>query len=372
MPIIRKKLTPADVYPETIRYNPSGDQVEVLIDGVWTPAPDSDPRRQTTLPPRITADPACDGAQSVADALENQIAQILTAIDNGSTAFTIVGIILSIFSFGVFAIFVSIALAIADAMIGYGSAAIETALPPSAFETLRCILYCHMDNQGKVSEGDLENIQTDVGDQIGGLGASIINDMLSLAGIGGINGMSAVGTSTGDCSGCGCATTWCKYWDFSGDSGGWDALALGGGVFGTLVSGEWQGTDAIEAVSSPDLAHHGVVLQRIFPTRTVTHIVVTWNLTKGFIDNVSGSAVRLTNGPIFTGTLLRNVIFSALTNGTNLTVDWSGSVTMEHVEFWLFSSRDSAAPYTYGGLANVTSILMEGEGENPFGVDDCP
>lgn len=372
MPIIRKKLDPAQVYPADIRYNPSGDQVEVLIDGVWTPAPQSDPRRQTTLPPRITADTKCDAAQSIADAMENQIAQITQAIDNSLTLFQIAGLILGLFSFGVFAIFINIALAIADYMFGLGSAAIAAALPPSAYETFACILYCYMDDNGRISAGDLPNIYQDTVDQIGATGGTILNQMMELAGEGGLNNIAASGTSTGSCGSCGCSPTWCKYWDFSADSGGWDAIALGAGIFGTLVPDEWQGTDAVETVSNPDIAHHGVVLRRLFPTRTVTHIVVTWDLTKGFIDQTAGSAVRLTNGAIFTGSVLRNVAFSALANGTNLTVDWTGSISSEQIEFWVFSSRDSTAPYTYGGTANVKSILMEGEGENPFGSNDCP
>lgn len=372
MPLIRKQLKPSDVYPDDIRYNPSGDVVEVLIDGVWTPAPESDPRKQTTLPPRITADTKCDAAASVADALENQITQIITAIDNASTAFTIAGIILSIFSFGVFAIFVSIALAIADAMIGYGSAAIEAALPPAAFDTLKCILYCYMDDNGRISEGDMTNIFADVGDQVGGIGAGIINDMLSLAGVGGLNNLAAVGTSTGDCSACDCATTWCKYWDFSASAGAWEAIAVGtGGIFGTLVPGEWQDTDAVETVSSPDLAHRGIALRCILATRTVTHVVVTFNLTKGTYD-VNGSALRFTNGDIFTGTVIRNTLSSVLVNGTGLTMDWTGTQVAEMFEFWLFSSRDQSVPYAYSGDCAITSILMEGEGENPFGPDDCP
>lgn len=372
MPIIRKKLAPSDVYPADIRYNPSGDQVEVLIDGVWQPAPQSDPRKQTTLPPRLTADPGCDAARSIADALKNQIDQIILGIDNASTAFTIAGIILSIFSFGVFAIFVSIALAIADFMIGLGSAAIEAALPPSAFDTLACILYCYIDDQGRVHAEDIPNIQQDVVDQIGATGGTIINSMIDLAGVGGLNGLASVGTSTGDCSTCGCATTWCKQFTFTTSAEGWDAMALGAGIWGTLVPGQWDGTDAIDTVSSPDLAHRGVMLRRIFATRTVTHINVVYDLTKGNIDLVSGSGYRLASGDIFSGSVLRNIAFSVLVNGTNLSQDWTGSVSMEEVQLWLFSSRDSTAPYTYGGIANIKTILMEGEGENPFGPDDCP
>ena len=372
MPMIRKQLKPSDVYPDDIRYNPSGDKVEVLIDGVWTEAPESDPRQQTTLPPRLTADPACDGAQSIADALQNQIAGITTAIDNSLTLFQIAGLILGLFSFGVFAIFINIALAIADYMFGLGSAAIEAALPPSAYDTVACILYCHMDDNGRINKGDLQNIQQDMVDQLGATGGTIINQMLQLAGEGGLNNLAAAGTSTGSCGGCGCATTWCEIFDFAADSGGWQEKSLGSGFWGTLVPGQWDGTDAIDTVSSPDLAHRGVMLGRIFATRTVTHIAVNYDLTKGNIDQVSGSGFRLSSGDIFTGSVLRNIAFSVLVNGTDLTQDWTGSISAEEIQFWLFSSRDQSVPYAYGGVVTIKSILMEGEGENPFGPDNCP
>lgn len=204
MPIIRKQLKPSDVYPDDIRYNPSGDKVERLIDGEWVETPESDPRKNNTLPPRITANTRCDAAQSVADALENQIAQITLAIDNTLTLFQIAGLILGLLSFGVFAIFINIALAIADYMFGLGSAAIEAALPPSAYDDLACIFYCHMDENGQITADDMPLIMQDVVDQLGATGGTIINSMLELAGFAGVNGLASVGGSTGSCGGCGC------------------------------------------------------------------------------------------------------------------------------------------------------------------------
>ena len=103
MPIIRRKLDHNTVYPDTLRYNPDTDQVENNINGTWTPSPQADPRHQTTLPPRLTSTPACDAAQSVSDALKAQINQTIDAVNNAKTAFTIAGIILGLFTFGVFA-----------------------------------------------------------------------------------------------------------------------------------------------------------------------------------------------------------------------------------------------------------------------------
>lgn len=205
MPIIRRKLDPNTVYPEDIQYDPETEKVQRKINGDWVDSPESDPRHQTTLPPRITANTACDAAQSVVDALKGQIDSILEAIDNSGTAFTIAGIILSLFTFGVFAIFVSIALTIANAMLDAGTTALSAALTDPVYHTLACILSCHMDENGRLTADGLAGVESDVSDQIGGLAAVILNSMLSLAGEGGVNNIASLGASTGDCSDCNCA-----------------------------------------------------------------------------------------------------------------------------------------------------------------------
>lgn len=204
MPIIRRKLDVNTVYPANLRYNPDTDTVQSLVNGDWVDSPQSDPRTQTTLPARITSNPACDAAQSVSDALRNQIDQIVEAINNAKTAFTIAGIILSLFTLGAFAIFVTIALTIANAMIDAGGTALEAALTPTVFDTLTCILYCQFGSNGRLKPGGLAQAMSDVNNQIGGLGATILNAMLALAGDGGINNLAAQGTATGSCDDCDC------------------------------------------------------------------------------------------------------------------------------------------------------------------------
>lgn len=204
MPIIRKKLFADEVYSTSIRYNEDTGTVQTLINGTWTDSPKADPRTQTIFPPHITASPQCDGAESVQAAFKNQIDGVLAAIDGSQTAFTIAGIILSLFTFGVFGIFISLALFLAHAMLDAGTTAINAALTTTAWHTFKCILYCRMDNTGHLPPGGLALVEADVSAQIGGLGATILNQMLNLAGEGGVNNLSSIGTSTGDCSDCDC------------------------------------------------------------------------------------------------------------------------------------------------------------------------
>lgn len=218
MPIVRRRLRESDVYPDDIRYNENGDKVERFIDGEWKESPESDPRKQTTLPPRITTDTKCDAGRSVADALQNQITEIATAIDNAQTVATIAGLILGLFSFGVFAIFINIALAIAGYMLDAGTAAINSSLPSTAYDALTCILSCYFDNNGRLKTGSLPAIYQDIADNIALPGAQVLISMLELAGEGGVNNLAAAGTSTGDCSSCddcgcfqGCTTVTTTY-----------------------------------------------------------------------------------------------------------------------------------------------------------------
>ena len=203
MPIIRKQLIPSAVYPDIIRYNEASETVQSLVNGEWVDNPLADPRNQTTLPPRLTSDPACDSAASVTAAFKNQIDGVIAAIDGAQSAFTIAGIILSLFTFGVFGIFISLALFLAHAMLDAGTASITAALTTGAYDTLTCILFCHMDTEGRLADS-LTEVKNDVADQIGGLGATILNAMISLAGEGGINNLGSLGEATGDCSDCSC------------------------------------------------------------------------------------------------------------------------------------------------------------------------
>jgi len=230
MPIIRKQLKPSDVYPENIRYNADTDTVQSLVNGDWVDNPAADPRKQTTFPPHSTGDTDCDAAQAIVDALKAQLDASTTAVGNAATATTIAGLILGLFTFGLFEIFISIALFIAHALIDAGESALNAALTDPVYETLKCILDCHMTDDGRINPGELPVIEAEVTSQIGGLGATVINAMLTLAGEGGINNLASLGTSSGDCSGCGCEPPCGEDWDF-GNLGGSDPHGSFDGIF---------------------------------------------------------------------------------------------------------------------------------------------
>jgi hypothetical protein len=352
MPIIRKKLIPDEVYPSNLRYNEGTDTVQTNVNGDWVDSPENDPRHQTTFPPHITADTACDAAQSVADALTGQIQGITDAIDNTATLFTIAGIILSIFTFGTFGVFISIALTAADAMVGYGSAAIEAALTEPVWEQLACILYCAMDGNGRLTESGLAEVQAQVSSEIGGLAATIINQMLSLAGEGGVNNLGAIGTSTGDCSGCGCVDEWCYDFDFTiSDWSAFVTVTLGTWVGGTGWVGVAYGTGG--GISGMEFNFDVSQLRGMSMLHSASgyggyqKLAVWQNLPAAGVNHGLVSDPETMNG-VNIYSQYDSFDIENLANRVTMYVDGAGSsnATIHHVTFW-------------------------GTGVNPFGENNC-
>ena len=352
MPIIRRKLQASDVYPDDIRYDADTDTVQRLINDDWTDSPESDPRTQTTFPPRLTADTACDAAESVKDAVKGQVDAILTAIDNAATAFTVGGLILGLFTFGVFEIFIAIALAIANAMLDAGTSALAAALTDPVYHTFACILDCHMNTSGRLDAGSLPEIEAEIDDQIGGLAATILNSMLSLAGEGGINNLASLGTSTGDCDDCGCIETWCYDFDFTlSDGGSFVTVTLGTWVGGTgwvgVAYGSGGGISGM--VFDFDVAQlRGMEMIHTASSYGGYQKLSVWeNTPAAGVNHFLSSDPEVMNG-INVHSIYDSFDIENLANRVTLYVDGAGSsnATIHHIKFW-------------------------GTGTNPFGDNNC-
>jgi len=360
MPIVRRKLDPNTVYPTTIRYNPDTDTVQTDINGTWADSPEADPRHQTTLPPHLTSNPACDAAESVKDAFKAKIDDILTAITNSGTAFTIAGIILSLFTFGVFGIFISIALAIGNGMLSAGTTAIEAALTDPIYHTFACILFCHMDSNGRLTSDTLSAAEADVTAQIGGLGATILNGMLALAGEGGVNNLAALGMSTGDCDDCECV--WCYKFQFQDTDGSFTQYPGTGGSYIAAegwVSDLWVGGDGN--------TYRAVDLQKTFSAH-ITHVTVEVS-----VDTAPTNPYP--SGWVTVQTSVGTIIAAGATPGVPdlYTFSWDGSQDVTGInQLFAAAGYHNGTGTDPGGQVTLRSILFRGTGDNPFGMDNCP
>jgi hypothetical protein len=357
MPIIRRKLDVNSVYPANLRYDPDTDEVQSLVNGEWVDNPAADPRHQTTLPPRITSSPACDGAESVKDAFKGQIDAILLAIDNGGTAFTLAGIILALFTFGVFGVFISIALAIANAMLDAGTTALESALTEPVYEQFACILFCHMNSSGQITADGLAAAEADITDQIGGLAAIILNSMLALAGEGGVSNLSALGTSTGDCSGCACA--WCYTFDFEASDGDWIGADAGLGTYELGVG--WKSTFAVLGDGN---GYRIIQLQRAFAGEITSIHVAAQVVDPGSHPYPSNWVYCTTN--------IGAVITSGGTPAAGTYVlNFTGDQTVTGITYLQVSAGFINGASDPGGEVVLKTVTIRGIGDNPFGADNC-
>lgn len=320
MPIIRRKLDPNEVYPETMRYDADTNTVQSMVNGSWMDNPAADPRTQTTLPPRITSNPGCDAAQSVADAFKNTVDHVLTLISESKTLFTLGGAILALFEFGPFGVLIVLALALASVMLDAGTAAIEAALTSTAWDLFKCALYCHMNSLGRVNPGEIPDIQSKISDQIGGLGATILNAMLFLAGEGGVNNLASLGTSTGDCSDCDCSPCEISNWEvFSGSE-----------TYGVIIE---TGINYIVADLSYAPATVGEYFLRMKTSGgvdeccIVTHIEV---IIDGTVNLVAGKAC----GGAQDGTMTQPMTLGTGSNAVEINSFYVGSVTASRVKIF--------------------------------------
>jgi len=351
MPIIRRRLSPDTVYPSDLRYDAETDTVQRNVNGDWLDSPESDPRHQTTFPPRITAATECDAAQSVTDALKNQVEQTITAIDNASTLFTIAGIILSLFTFGTFGVFISLALTAADYMVGVGSSALEAALTEPVWEQIKCILFCEMGTTGRLTASGLETVKNRITDEIGGVAAVTINQMLTIAGEGGINNLAALGTSTGDCSECdACPDEWCFTFDFTLSQFGWDNRNVSPyGDIGRYTVG----------VGYQQLASYGTVdnctIEIDFAATNLIRVTVE------FDPNLDGSNPKTT---LYLNSY--GAIFAQHGGGFEVVFD-DIDTTADFIGLDFDPYQGDIQEWT-GALTRIT---IHGTGENPFGTDNC-
>lgn len=232
MPIIRKKLSVDEVGVKGYRYNATTDTVEVqLPDLSWVDAPTtSDPRVTNVVPPRTGGDPQCDAAANMAIWIDNYITSVVNSITLGVGAFGIAGTTLGLIgtAAGVltagFGLLWVIAVDLGLALIAQGAGTISAAFTPEVIDTLKCIFYNNMGDDGFIDATQLTQIEADIDTEIGGVVAIVLHAMIALMGFAGLNTQGAVGADAGDCDDC--DDIWCEEIDLTLSDGGF--VTLGG------------------------------------------------------------------------------------------------------------------------------------------------
>lgn len=218
MKIIRKRLYEGEGLPTNVRYSEDCDCVEYEIGGEWVEREEFDPRHGVGFraPPLDTSDPKCDAAAGMVYMIRETVDATLAAasiIDLANTLFTL--IVLLNPGFG---ILIKIFIAIAEVLFALGAAALTLSFDEEAYDLLTCIFYDEIDEDGQMSQAQLETINTRVCAEMDVTVCAVVGLMLNNYGAVGFSNGGALLEQTGDCEDC---IDLCPIWIFDGTAAGW-------------------------------------------------------------------------------------------------------------------------------------------------------
>lgn len=266
--VIRKKLTPDEITPPTIRYNVDCDCIQTTFDGgdTWTDSPGSDPRSSPAFraPANATADPRCNAAANMVALLQQLIAADLAA-DNAA-ALVVLWFGILVFAFPFLGWVADLLLLIADGIITIGATAINSAFTPTVYDDLLCVFLNHIDDDGQMSDAQLADIYSDIAAEFDLTVQAVFGLHSSALGAVGWSNAGALGTETGDCSGCCHDLAGCFIWDFQttenqlgwavDTSGRWNAGGAGLWIYAqTCAGGVGSDSDMDVVQVFPSSAH---------------------------------------------------------------------------------------------------------------------
>ncbi len=340
MEIIRGRLSTKDFSPQSLRYNSDCDCVQYTPDGgaTWVDDPSDDPRTSPKFlkPLKTGSDIRCRSAASMVKWLRDFIeyeAGILTAgaevVAVSNAAFALFDIIAP------WAVLVQLLIDVAGTLFGIGGAALTAAFDEDVWDTLLCILFCHIGADGLVSDEQLIDIQALISADINTTAALVLNLIISTQGfIGLTNAGTLYEVGDEDCVACDCG--WCFIEDLTLTDGGYATLL--GQARGEWISGTgwrfqvFEGTPLLQILKSFDVS-------------TITAIVVTVD-----VAGINANAIELPNG---------TQIVSSTCDGIGCEVGTEGLFTAGSV-FLNFQSS-----------CTVKSIRWQGLGACPFGEPNC-
>jgi len=232
--------------PPLLRYD--GGILQIRRGGTWVPADGGggyDERYDGTydppwpsgsVPPGQSGN--CLAAENIVSFLETSLTQVKQGLDIGTPVSTSMGIVagtigfLGLISAGVFA---AVGLIIAGLLAALGSAGINDILTDGTLDTLKCILFCHLELDGSCTAAEFNDIYDQVGTDITGLKGQVIQNWLNGFGPVGLSRQGKVAAITSaDCTDCTeCFTIHVEYADYHGGP------AIGSGPTDLLLDTEY-------------------------------------------------------------------------------------------------------------------------------------
>lgn len=192
--------------PAIYRFDADGN-LERSTDGgtTWTPAPGFDPRQNGTLFPPVPDDDKCQAATNVKHHMKDKADQL--AADSGAWAGiseligAMIGILIFVGIIGSGGLLTPLMMALAGAILWTGQAAFSAAMTSDVYDTFKCIVYCHIQDDGSFTDDDITAIISDINSQLTGIAATYLSKTVQALGRVGMTNMARTGSGeTGDCS----------------------------------------------------------------------------------------------------------------------------------------------------------------------------
>jgi len=205
---------------------------------------------------------------------------------------------------------------------------------PLVQAAIQCELFCNADDDGIIDYGAaVEALDAIVGESIQ-QGAVDFITMLNAGGMSAAASARITTVTAEACEDCECPDEWCHEWNQAELEGAWDS------VFGGA-----QGTRFVYF----SIAFAATVIKDIY-------YEYEWN----DLGNGTESARAIWEGYNFAGSLL---VIDA--NIAPETCSWNGETSMTGITLGVNCEVAS------GGTITITKIIVTGEGESPFGTDNC-
>lgn len=363
------------------RVTEDGD-LEVSYDGgvTWVPDP-NDPRvTGTRLPNTIPGtgdDRKCNASTNCLENFKDQQAGFSNNLEQGQNILGLALQLASIVAALLFApeaapILIPLLITLATALVDILKTDYDAQFTNAVWDQLLCDIFCTIGDDGQFTQTQYNLLMTAIDADFTGNVALTFTGILRGWGLVGLNNACIAGAAaTADCESCDCEDVWCYLFDFAtAGTEDWEAIALGAGEFGQYVSGQyWDTTDAVDTIANPDQGERMAFIKRLFSARTITRVKVIYDYVKGVTDSATAPAIQifLKDNSVWSRT------FGEAADGNDQVAEWTGATAgIDEIRFHIRSSRDTTIPYAYSGTAHVKSILVEGMGSNPFGLDNCP
>lgn len=353
------------------RFNTETGRIEVSTDGgeTWEVDETHDPR--FIAPRNDTGAINCEAVNFIVGAIQYFVDRQVLEIAAGAGLVGVVGAAGGFLSllFGITP-WAIVGTALATAVTAFTSSAIEAAMTLEVWTRLLCNLLTYLDGDTTVSTADFDAILAKVLVDETGIAATVLWHTINAMGPAGLQNAIALGQDagfdTGDCEECG---TWCYTFDFTASDGGWTVVPGRASTYvgGTgWTEGVWNGSDL------PGCANRfyaQINVRKTFADTVVTRIAMTFSGNNGFIDNAAAINNQI-NGWNDATQEVNSVINENF--GTNITQEWTGSELLDKIELQLsVGTRCGSNTGIQSADFVLHTVVIEGEGTNPFGADNC-